>query len=545
MRRTVAVWGSPRPAWAIAVLLAAVAAGPAAAQDDSLPRRAAPTAGAPVVLGRDTLFRIHSRLGPFSPEERARAVSERLARITDNRLAADTVSVSGDDEAVSVLVGDVVVTTVTEADALAAGISRDSLGAQRAAAVARALARVSVAATVKTILSGLAYTVVATFLLVLTIRLLNHLFPAAYARLETWRGTRIPTIRVQRLVLVTSGRATDVLLAGARGTRLALIAVLLLWYVPLVLNFFPWTEPYGDRFFEWILDPLRQMGAAALGYIPSLFYVAVIVAVTYYLLRFIRLFFDGLDRGTLVFPGFYAEWAIPTFKIARFLVLAFALVIIFPYLPGSGSDAFKGVSVFFGILLSLGSAGAIGNIVAGIVITYMRPFSLGDRVKIADTMGDVIERTLLVTRLRTSKHVEVSVPNAMVLSSHIINYSAAAKDGGVILHTGVTIGYDTPWRQVHELLLEAAARTHDLLAKPEPFVLQTALSDFSVAYEINAYTERPNRMTRIYSELHQHIQDAFQEAGVQIMSPNYEADPPEPKVPPRYAPKRTGPAGGD
>jgi small-conductance mechanosensitive channel len=308
-----------------------------------------------------------------------------------------------------------------------------------------------------------------------------------------------------------------------------------------VLSFFPWTEPYADRFFDWIVAPLQEIWAAAVGYVPNVFYIAVILAVTYYALRFIRLFFDGLDHGTLVFPGFYPEWAVPTFKIVRFLVLAFALIVVFPYLPGSGSDAFRGVSVFLGVLLSLGSAGAIGNIVAGVVITYMRPFELGDRVKIADTVGDVIERTLLVTRLRTPKHVEVSVPNAMVLSSHIINYSAAAKEGGVILHTSVTIGYDTPWRQVHELLLGAAARTADVLADPKPFVHQTALSDFAVAYEINAYTEHPNRMAAIYSELHQHIQDGFQEAGVQIMSPAYEADPPEPKIPPPWVPPGSAP----
>jgi small-conductance mechanosensitive channel len=306
---------------------------------------------------------------------------------------------------------------------------------------------------------------------------------------------------------------------------------------------FPWTEPYADRFFHWILVPLQEIGAAVIGYVPNVFYIAVIVGVTYYALRFIRLFFDGLEHGTLVFPGFYREWALPTFKIVRFLVLAFALIVVFPYLPGSGSDAFKGVSVFLGVLLSLGSAGAIGNMVAGVVITYMRPFELGDRVKIADTVGDVIERTLLVTRVRTPKHVEVSVPNAMVLSSHIINYSAAAKEGGVILHTSVTIGYDTPWRQVHELLLAAAERTENLLAEPKPFVHQTALGDFAVAYELNAYTEHPNRMAAIYSDLHRNIQDAFQEAGVQIMSPAYESDPPTPKIPPVYATKRATPTG--
>jgi small-conductance mechanosensitive channel len=500
--------------------------------------------GAPVVLRRDTLFHLESRLGPFSAPERARAVSERLAWIAADPLRSrDSVRIERDAETASILVGDVIVTAVTPADAAAANLPLDSLAAVRAAAIASALQRVSLLSALRTVLIGLGFTLAATLALVLAIRLINRVFPAVYRRLHAWRGTRIPAIRIQRLVLLSASRATDALLAGARATRVALIAVLLLWYVPLVLSLFPWTEPYADRFFHWILVPLQEIGAAVIGYVPNVFYIAVIVGVTYYALRFIRLFFDGLEHGTLVFPGFYREWALPTFKIVRFLVLAFALIVVFPYLPGSGSDAFKGVSVFLGVLLSLGSAGAIGNMVAGVVITYMRPFELGDRVKIADTVGDVIERTLLVTRVRTPKHVEVSVPNAMVLSSHIINYSAAAKEGGVILHTSVTIGYDTPWRQVHELLLAAAERTENLLAEPKPFVHQTALGDFAVAYELNAYTEHPNRMAAIYSDLHRNIQDAFQEAGVQIMSPAYESDPPTPKIPPVYATKRATPAG--
>ena len=519
------------------VLVAAMSASPTTAQVDSVPTAPAPQ-GAPVVLRRDTLFYITTRLGPFSAAERARAVNARLAGLAaDPTHAADSVSITIDADAASILVGDLIITTVTHLDAEAAGFSRDSLATIRAEAIRQALATTSLWAIIRTVLIGLGFTLLATVAVVIAVKLLNRFFPAVYAKFGNWRGTVIPSIRIQRLVLLSSDRATDVLIAGAQITRVVLIALLIFWYVPLVLNFFPWTEPYADRFFDWILIPLRQVGNAALSYIPNIFYIAVIVAVTHYLLRFIRLFFEGLHTGKLAFPGFYDEWAHPTFKIVRFLVLAFALVVIFPYLPGSGSDAFKGVSVFFGILLSLGSAGAIGNVIAGVVITYMRPFQLGDRVKIADTVGDVIERDLLVTRVRTPKHVEVTVPNAMVLGSHIINYSAAADEGGVILHTGVTIGYDTPWRQVHELLLAAVDATEGLLKEPKPFVHQTALDDFYVAYEVNAYTEQPNQMARIYSHLHQNIQDAFQEAGVQITSPHYERDPAPPKIPPVYVPK--------
>jgi small-conductance mechanosensitive channel len=234
----------------------------------------------------------------------------------------------------------------------------------------------------------------------------------------------------------------------------------------------------------------------------------------------------------------------PTYQIVRFLVIAFAAIVIFPYLPGSGSPAFQGISVFLGILFSLGSSSAIANMVAGIVITYMRPFHIGDRVKIADTSGNVIERNLLITRVRTIKNVDVTIPNAMVLGSHIINYSSSAEAKGLILHTRVTIGYDAPWRKVHELLISAAKETTDILENPAPFVLQTSLDDYSVAYELNATTSNASRMASILSELHEHIQDKFNEAGVEIMSPSYSAvrDGNQVTIPSEYLPKDYQPA---
>lgn len=513
------------------VLLGALLAPALAAQQDT----AAAPAGAPVVFDGDTLFYVRARLGPFAPDARARAIVERLRRVADDpRHAADSVSVADEEGVTDILVGDVAITTVTELDAAAAGLTRAELAAERARAIADALRGESLWAIARTALVGLLLTLVVTAALAALVWLLARGFGVADRTLVRWQGSRIRAIRIQRLELLSAARATSALRAVARGARVVAIVVLLIYYVPLVFSFFPWTQGLAQTVFEYVLAPLRQVGRAFVGYIPNVFYIAVIVVVTHYLVRFIRLFFDGLDSGAIHLPAFYADWAIPTFKIVRFLVFVFALILILPYLPGSGSDAFKGVSVFFGILLSLGSAGAIGNAMAGIAITYMRAFKLGDRVKIADTEGDVIERTLLVTRVRTPKHVEITIPNAMVLASHIVNYSAAAQEGGVILHTGVTIGYDTPWRQVHELLLAAAGRTDGLLREPPPFVLQTALSDFYVAYQLNAYTTEPNRMSRIYSELHEHIQDEFQRAGVQITSPHYEGDPARPKVPPPY-----------
>ena len=256
--------------------------------------------------------------------------------------------------------------------------------------------------------------------------------------------------------------------------------------------------------------------------------------------------FVGIGRGAISFSGFHQEWAAPTYKIVRFLVIVFAAIAIFPYIPGSQSEGFRGISVFLGLLISLGSAAAIGNVVAGVVLTYMRPFRVGDRVKIADTFGDVIEKTLLVTRVRTIKNVDITIPNALVLSSHIINFSSSVTNPQpLILHSSVTIGYDAPWRKVHELLIAAARATTHILATPEPFVLQTGLNDFYVTYEINAYTDQPNLMATIYAELHQNIQDTFNEAGVEIMSPHYTQlrDGNKTAIPDQYLPKTYRPSG--
>jgi small-conductance mechanosensitive channel len=231
--------------------------------------------------------------------------------------------------------------------------------------------------------------------------------------------------------------------------------------------------------------------------------------------------------------GFYPEWAVPTYKICRFLVIIFAIAVAYPYIPGSRSRAFEGVSIFLGVLFSLGSTTLIANMVAGIVLTYMRGFRVGDVVKIGDTTGKVTEVALLVTRLRTPKNVEITIPNSVLMTKQVTNYSLAAGEGRLILPTSITIGYDAPWRQVHGLLLLAAERTAQVLREPAPFVLQNALDDFYVKYELNVYAASSDNMPLLYSELHQGIQDAFNEYGVQIMSPHYVADPESAKIVPR------------
>jgi small-conductance mechanosensitive channel len=221
---------------------------------------------------------------------------------------------------------------------------------------------------------------------------------------------------------------------------------------------------------------------------------------------------------------------VPTYRLVRILVVAFAVVVAYPYVPGSQTDAFKGVSIFIGIVFSLGSSSLIGNIIAGYSMTYRRAFRVGDRVRVGEHVGDVDKIRLMVTHLRTPKNEEIVIPNSQILSSEVINYSTLARQHGLILHTTVGIGYEAPWRQVEAMLLEAADRTEGLLKEPRPFVLQKALGDFSVTYEVNAYCDTPHLMLAHYAALHRNILDVFNEYGVQIMTPAYEGDPAQPKV---------------
>jgi small-conductance mechanosensitive channel len=477
---------------------------------------------AAVVLRGDTLTWLYGPLGPFSPAERADAVSRRLTNMRGQGVDSAQVRVEVEAGHTEVWVGDVVLATVTPADSVARGSARAA--ADSIAAAARVGLKGSLfTRNVRDILVGLLETLLTTLALYLLMRLMAREYPRLYDRIRRLQEEKLQAIRFQRLELVSGDRIAAGLLTAARASRLLVSALLLFIYFPLVFSFFPPTRVWAQRIFALALEPTRAALVAVAGYLPNLFYIAVILVFTYYGLKIIHVVFQAVEQGTIHLPGFYDDWAEPTFKIIRALALAFAVILVWPYLPNSGSDAFKGVAAFLGLLLTFGSAGAVSNVVGGVVMIYMRPFQLGDRVRIADTVGDVIERGMLVTRVRTPKNVEITIPNSMVLGSHIVNYSATARQTGVILHTTLTIGYDAPWQKVHEVMKEAARRTEGILEKPEPFVLQTALGDYAISYELNAYTSEPNKMAGLYSGLHQNLQDTFAESGIEILSPVYHA----------------------
>jgi small-conductance mechanosensitive channel len=477
---------------------------------------------APVVLDGKTLFHIKETVLSATPAERARLTNERLANLVKDRaFRAESIQVDDDEFASTVVAEGTALLRVFDRDAAAEGMTREALAALYVETIRAAIEVHNKAYTFHSLLFGVIYAAVATGVLVLVLLLYHFLFPGLYARIRDWSGSKIRSVHIGAFEFLHASRIVRILLALARWFRILTTALLVYAWLLYVLSQFPWTRGISGAVIGYILDPLKAFGAAVLASLPDLFVLAVIVVIMRYVIKFARFFFDGVEKGQIVLPAFYADWATPTYKIVRFFILAFALTVAFPFIPGSGSQAFKGVTIFLGVLFSLGSTSTVSNVMGGLSITYMRAFKIGDRVRIGDTVGDVIDQSLLVTHIRTIKNEDITIPNAMIMNAHVVNYSARAKEEGLILHTSVTIGYDAPWRTVHELLLEAARKTACILVEPKAFVLQTALNDFYVTYELNAYTDEPREMVNTYSSLHRNIQDSFNEAGVEIMSPHY------------------------
>src|SRR3954465_140297 len=472
----------------------------------------------PVLLGGAPVIWINTGVGPYSTAFRADRISQRLLAIVRDRTISDpAVTVTETDGSSELRVGPRLLMVVTAQDARSLGGARVTIAQHYASEAEAAIRAERYRYAPATLIRSGIYGVLATVIFIAVIWLIYRMTRG----IRNAAGRRRERMLLQQAALVPGDsftRAIDRIIAAIR-----LIAVLIALnvYLTIVLGLFPWTRGMSLRLLGYITTPIRMVATAFVGYLPKLLFVVVIAALIYTSIRLVAVFFQQIRQGRIVFASFPAEWADPTNKIVKVLLVSFGVVVAFPYLPASDSPAFAGVSVFIGVLISFSSGSALSNIIAGIVLTYTGAFRLGDRVKLGDAFGDIIEMSLLATHVRTIKNEDVTIPNSIVLSSSVINYSHAADTAGLILHTTVTIGYDAAWRKVHDLLIEAALATSDVLAEPGPFVWQTALNDFYVSYEINAYTRAPANMINTYAVLHARIQDAFFAAGVEIMSPHY------------------------
>jgi len=367
-------------------------------------------------------------------------------------------------------------------------------------------------------LGGIVNLIIATAVLVLAILVMNAGARYGEARFHDWKEAR-KGVKVQGAVLMSPFRVRQFAVFAMKVARVVAVGVLLYAYVPLVLTFIPVTRPLSGRVVPVVLDPVRDLGLGFVNYLPRLLSLIVILIVVRLLFRFVGFLMTSVERGTIRVPGFDPEWADQTGRLARIILVLGTVMIVYPFLPGAGSEVFKGFSLFIGALFTFGASSSVSNLISGIILTYNRSFRLGDRIQIGGTTGDVITRGLFVTRLRTITNEEVMVPNNVALSGQVVNFSAGQRNGGVVVTVAAGIGYDVDWRRVHELMKAAAADTELVLDDPEPIVLQRALGDFAVSYELRAWIADPTTAPRAESDLRQHVLDRFHEAGVEIMTP--------------------------
>ena len=331
----------------------------------------------------------------------------------------------------------------------------------------------------------------------------------------------LPVLTIKKIRILEAAQIHKALFLVIRIAKWVFIIIQLLISIPLVLHLFEPTSRKAHTLLGYVIVPLKKIAGGIIQYIPNLITIIIFIAVAKYLIRSLKFFANRIEKEKLVIPGFYPEWAHPTLNILRLLIYVFTIAVIYPYLPGSDSRVFQGVSVFVGIVISLGSSSAIGNLVAGLILTYMRPFKLGDRIQLQNVTGFVVEKSPFIIRLRTHKNEYVTFPNSMVLTSSIINYHTSSDEQGLIIHAEISFRYALAWQTVNEILISAALKTHHVLENPKPFVLQTALEDFYARYEINAYTKMVSCVPLIYSQLFENIQNGFKEAGLDMTAAHF------------------------
>ena len=486
---------------------------------DSL-RRVTP--GVPVVVEGDTLYYLFAKRGGHTPQQRAEMNAAAITELGKRfNLQPDSVYTESSDIVTDLMYGNKVLASFIDQDGLWEGCSRDQLAAAKRKVIVDKLKVMKDEHSLWQLGKRILYFILVIIGQYLLFKLTTWLFNKLKVRIQLLKDTKLKPISIQEYELLDTQKQVNLLVFLANLLRYAVMLLQLILTVPLLFSIFPQTKDLAYKLFSYIWDPIKSIFLGIVEYVPNLFTIFVIWLAVKYLVRLVHYLASEIQSERLKIGGFYADWAMPTFHIVRFLLYAFMIAMIYPYLPGSKSGVFQGISVFVGLIVSLGSSTVIGNIIAGLVITYMRPFKLGDRIKLNDTTGNVIEKTPLVTRIRTPKNEVVTIPNSFIMSSHTVNFSQSARDYGLIIHSEVSVGYDIPWRKTHQLLVEAALNTPGVVDDPRPFVLETSLQDYYPVYQVNAYIKDANQLAQVYSDLHQNIQDRFNEEGIEIMSPHY------------------------
>ncbi|MDR2009732.1 MAG: mechanosensitive ion channel family protein [Bacteroidales bacterium] len=491
-------------------------------QIDSLKQNAT---GVPVILHYDTVYIIYTNLGSFTAKERAELNSDKILKAAKVfSLKNDSLIIADNGTTSDIIYNGTILTSISEMDAMWKNTDKNTLATEYSKQIYESIKYYKESVSFWNIMKMIGLAILVIVLQFFIIKGISYLFRKVIdKKIVSKKDKWFKGIKIKTLEVLNPEKEIKVVLFISKVLRYFLYIIFLYLTIPLLFSIFPITQRFAETLFGWILSPLKSIGKSFINYFPNLLKIAIIIFVVHYILKFFKYVTNEIQNGKLVIPGFYSDWAKSTFNILRIFIYAFTIVLIFPLLPESDSNIFQGVSVFVGIIFSLGSTSVIANLMAGMVITYMRPFVVGDRIKIGDISGDVTEKSPFVIRIKTHKNEIVTVPNSTVLSANVINYSSMIKDDGLILHTEVSVGYDIPWRKVNELLIEAALKTDMIEKNPSPFVLESELKDSYILYQLCAYTKSPSKQAGIYSLLNQNIIDIFNQAGIELMSPIYSA----------------------
>ncbi len=483
-----------------------------------------------VTLDGQPLFRVRGMTG-YTAEDRANAISDRIAAVAANSsVLPEAVSVEQLPDRSELRVGDTVLAAILDADAQADGVPRELLSTRARVHIIEAIKDYRHDRSPMRLLRQLGIAAMATLVWILLMQTIRRLYMRVLRIAERQVKARVDALEKRTSKVIESRTIWSAFVGLIRTSHSVVLFILGYFYLNFILGLFPWTRPVAIQLFSIFIEPLRSLGVSFIRAIPNLVFLTILFLLVRYLIKVTRLFFTGIDNGTFTFDNFDSDWAWPTYRLLRLFLICFGVVVAYPHIPGSDSGAFKGVSLFVGLLFSLGSTSFIANIVGGFALTYRRAFRVGDIIKVDDTTGWVVDMKLQATHLRTRYNEVIVIPNSVLLNSSVINYSTMAKVEGLILHVTIGIGYEVPWRQVESMLLLAAERTPEIRRDKKPFVLQRVLDTFCVQYELNVYCEIPIMAPLILHALHKNILDVFNEYGVQIMTPAYEGDPPDPKI---------------
>ena len=359
--------------------------------------------------------------------------------------------------------------------------------------------------------------VVVVLLAFLIVWLIGKVYRWTVKRVENSSRNFFGGVKIQNLEVINRERQFRLVVLALQTLRVLITVLLIYMVIPVVFSLFPETNHIAGKLFGYIFQPITALLNGFFSFLPSFVTIVVVVVFVRYLLKFLRYLCIEIKEDRIHITGFYPEWAMPTYNIIRFAVVAFTFIIVFPFLPGSDSPIFIGALAFFGFLVAMGSTHAVGNFISGLVITYMRPFQIGDRVKVGDTSGEVVDKTLLVTRIQTKYNEVVTIPNAELLKDHTINYSSSQTELGLIIYTTVRIPIEYPWRDVEKHLIEAVSHAEGVLENPRPFVLKRNIEEGAVEYQVNAYSQASIRLARVKSAMNQAILDEFAEAGIPVV----------------------------